>query len=139
MSTKKVLQALQTGLIAARDGSTIPTMPLKLLGLSAEISQDKYIEVIFITNNIPNEFWGAGETYRGFLRLMLHWNIDGSGIYPPTEYMQSVCDYFIKGKRLYNDDIIVKVTDNPRITIVDEQPPEILVLAQIEYYCFLKP
>ena len=46
---------------------------------------DKFWEIVYIPNNVENEFWDKGKTYRGILRLILHWPQDNKGIYKPME------------------------------------------------------
>ena len=99
---------------------------------------DKFWEIIYIPNNIENEFWAEGKTYRGILRLILHWPQDNKGIYKPMEEAERVADGFKKGLELFDDTNSVKVTvtDDANCTGAIEDEGKLLIPLTIKYLCF---
>lgn len=113
------------------------TYPVKYINTNIG-NVDKFWEIVYIPNNIENEFWDSGKTYRGILRLVLHWPQDNKGIYKPMEEVERVADGFEKGLELFDDENKVKVsiTDNPDCTNVIEDEGKLLIPLTIKYLCF---
>lgn len=99
---------------------------------------DKFWEIVYIPNNIENEFWDEGKTYRGILRLVLHWSQDNKGVYKPMEEVERVANGLKKGLELFDDvnSIKVSITDNPDCTNVIEDEGKLLIPLTIKYLCF---
>lgn len=137
MIDRYILQALQTQLIAARDASAVPLMPIKMVGRTYDGSADQpFLESIFIPNNIDGEFWDSGKTYRGLYRVILHWPNDDKGAYDPMDYISSIADGFPKGLKLQVDSTYVKIYEEPNYLGDIEQTAETLYPISIRYECF---
>jgi len=134
-----VLEALQKAVTAAVAATTFPEVAVKYVGRQFTIpSDDKWLELVYIPNNIIGEFWGTEKTHRGVLRLLLHWPMDDAGAYPPIDALQPILDGFVKGVK-YEDlgqNVKVQVTETPNILNVIEDAPEILVAASVRYNFF---
>lgn len=140
MIEKEILQALQTATLAAVAASTMPTLKIKVKGRTFEIpNSQEWLEIISIPNNIDNEFWGDGKTYRGLFRLLLHWPLKEEGAYPPLAVLASIGAYFAKGKVFQNGSVSVRIYDKPDLTGMIEAPPEQIFPLTIKYMCFDKP
>ena len=99
----------------------------------------KWWEVIYIPNNIEDEFWADNsKTYRGIFRLLLHWPQKSQGVYKPLEEAERVANGFPKNTELFSEDGSVKViiTDTPNITSVAEDRPQMMIGLTIKYSCF---
>ncbi len=137
MKEKDILQALQTAVIAAVAASTSPKLPIKVLGITFTPPSDgKWLEVIHIPNNLNGEFWANSKTYRGIFRLVLHWPIDGAGVYSPMDLASSIADYFAKGAKFTSNNTTVMIYENPDLTSVMEEPPQLLFPMSIRYMSF---
>lgn len=134
---RKILQALQTATIDARNASIVSTLPIKMIGRTFEIPDDnRYLEVIHIPNNSLNSYWGNEKTYRGLFRLILHWGIDDEGAYAAMNAIGSISSFFTKDKLFEKDGISVRIYEKPDLTSVIEQPPELLYPVTIRYISF---
>lgn len=111
--------------------------PVKYINTNMK-AKDKFWEIVYIPNNIENEFWNEGKTYRGILRLILHWPQDNKGVYKPMEEVERVADGFEKGLELFDDvnSVKVSITDNPDCTNVIEDEGKLLIPLTIKYLCF---
>lgn len=111
--------------------------PIKYINTNVKV-KDKFWEIVYIPNNIENEFWDEGKTYRGILRLVLHWPQDNKGIYKPMEEVERVANGLKKGLELFDDENNIKVTltDNPDCTGVVENEGKLLIPLTIKYLCF---
>ena len=137
MIEDKIIKALQTGTTTAVQGSNIPEFPIKYLNRAFDDPQpENWLEIVYIPNNISNEFWSKGKTYRGLYRLILHWKIDNKGPYEPVRFLQSVTQYFSIGERFQYDGVSVKITAEPDLTGVIEAAPELLFPVTIRYETF---
>lgn len=85
MTERAILQALQTAVIAARDASILPGLQIKCVGVPFTPPDDGkgWLEIIHIPNNVTDEFWSSGKTYRGFMRLILYWRSIAKGLILP--------------------------------------------------------
>lgn len=137
MKEREILQALQSATIQAVNACIDPTIPVKYIGRTFKVpSDDKWLEVVQIPNNVTNEFWGKEKTYRGLYRLLLHWPLIDEGAYPPIDLLASICSYFVKGVTFQSDGVSVKVQEEPDLTGVIESPPELLFPVTIRYLSF---
>lgn len=114
-------------------------LPVKYLAVNfKKPSNDKFWEIVYIPNNIPDEFWGGGKTYRGVMRLILHWPQNNKGAYEPLEEVKRVAEYFQKGKEMYSNEGSFKVilTNEPDLTSFIEEESSLLLPLTITYSCF---
>ena len=111
--------------------------PVKYINTNMK-AKDKFWEIVYIPNNIENEFWDSGKTYRGIMRLVLHWPQDNKGVYKPMEEAERVAKGFEKGLELFDDvnSVKVTITDNPDCTNVIEDEGKLLIPLTIKYLCF---
>lgn len=137
MSDRLILQALQTAVIEAVAQSSLPSLDIKMVGRShTPVANKPWLEIVFIPNNIENEFWGDSKTYRGMFRLILHSPTNDKGAYAPMDIIESVASYFTKGKFFQNGSVGVRVVEKPNLTGVLESPPEMLFPVSIRYNYF---
>ncbi len=134
MKDTQILSLLQKEIIKAVDD----VLPIKYLGKNQpSVSDSKWWEIIYIPSNVSDEFWGSEKTYRGIFRLLLHWPQDNAGIYGPVEEATRVANSFKKGLQITDDDITITITDNPDITGVVEDLPNLIIPLTIKYNCFI--
>lgn len=134
---RKILQALQTKTLAAIVGTNVPESNVKVHGRVYEPVADKaWLEIVYIPNNLANEFWDSGKTYQGLFRLILHYPINDEGIYPAMNEAVLIGDKFTKGTPMVQDDALVRITDHPDMASVMEMPDEILCVIAMRYSCF---
>ena len=137
MVEAEILEALQKATTAAVAASTLPELPVKYKGRVFTIpSDDRWLEIVYIPNNINGEFWSSGKTYRGLYRLLLHWNIDDTGVYDPLRVIASIAGYFPIGAIFQSGGVRVKVYQEPDLTGVIEAPPDQLFPVTIRYETF---
>lgn len=137
MTDKLVIQTLQTETLAAIAASDLPTLPVKMLGRTFTIPNDsKYLEVVLITNNPNDEFWGDEKIYQGIFRLVLHWQNDDKGVYDPMDVAQSVTDYFTKFKIFRTGGFGVKIVQDPKFDGFLEAGHEMLYTVSMTYRSF---
>lgn len=137
MIESDVLKALQTGIIAAVAASSAPSLKVKPISVTLDLqSDDKWLEIVQIVNNVQNEFWDTGKTYMGIIRLILHWKIDNKGAYEAIQVLESIADQLPKGTVFSHGEASVKLTDEPNFLGPIEQPPEILYPLSLRYNCF---
>lgn len=141
MKEKEILQALQKGVTAAVAASTSATLPVKYLGRTFKPPVDgKWLEIIFIPNNADDECWDDTKTYRGILRLLLHWPMSDEGFYDPLDLISSITNGLRKGTILHDTDntVQVKITENPNLTGAIEEAPQAMFPCSIRYQCFVQ-
>lgn len=136
MADRKILQALQTTTLAAVAASTMPTLPVQPVGRTLVPPPDKWLEVVFIPNNINGEFWDAGKTYRGLFRLLLHWPVIDEGVYEPMDVLASISAHFPIGALFQKDAVSVKIYQEPDLDGVIQSAPELIFLVTIRYETF---
>lgn len=130
-----ILEALQKAVTTAVGSSPA----VKYVGRNlTPPSNGKWWEIVYFPNNYEGEGWGEEKTYRGVLRLLLHWPMNNSGAYSAMDEVKRVGDYFNKGLLLKDpsNNVTVKISDNPNISSVIEEPPELLIPLTIRYTCF---
>lgn len=129
-----VLEALQKAVIAV--GLTIP---VKYIGRVFNPPSDgKWLELIYIPNNGTNEYWSEGKTYRGLMRLILHWPMNSTGAYPAMDVARTIAASFVKGSKFSDTgkNVVVTITEHPNVQDVLEEAPDLLVPLTIRYSCF---
>lgn len=131
----KVLEALQLAVKSAVGN----TLPVKYVNIILDPPNDgKWWEIVYIPNNLENEFWADGKTHQGVLRLILHWPMDNKGAYVPMEEVSRVANQLQKGN-VYADsgnNVNVKIQEHPNATGPLENPPELLLPLTVRYSCF---
>lgn len=135
MRESKIIEALQKQAIKIVNDDKC----LKCVNVNFNPPSNKqWWEIVYIPNNIPNEFWDEGKTYRGIFRLILHWPQKNQGIYKPMEEAERVAEGFRKGTELFDSNEIVKVliSDEPDMSNVLEDEGELLLGLTIKYVCF---
>lgn len=139
MAEKEILEALQKAVTSAVAASIKSTLPVKYVGRTfTKPNSGGWLEVIYIPNNVTDEFWSTGKTYQGILRLVLHWIMDDKGAYEPIRVIESIADYFAKGTK-FNDPsnaVTVKISDNPNLINAIEEAPEMLFPLSVRYHFF---
>lgn len=129
-----VLKALQGGAVTAAE---IAGIPIAALGRNFTTPSDgPYLKVVHIPNNVTNEFWGKGKTYRGIFRLILHNPIDDEGAYPAMEKITEIAAHFTKGAIFQSGGVSVRITEEPDLTGIIEAPPEILYPVSVRYLSY---
>lgn len=135
LQDRKILEALQTATLAAVAASSVPALPVQPVGRT--ITNDgKYVEIVFIPNNVNGEFWSEGKTYRGLYRLILHWTIRDEGVYEPMNLLQEFCSHFPVGAVFQKDGIQVKITQEPDFSGLIQSAPDLQFLVTIRYEAF---
>ena len=142
MSERFVLEALQkkvTAVVAAIDNDNLPDTAVQYVGRVFDPPENGIsLEVVYVPNNKRGEFWDDGKTYRGVMRLILHWPVNDQGAYPPLDLMQSVVDQYTVGEKLQDleQNVNVTVTEEPNIMNVIKVGNELLVPVSVRYNFF---
>jgi len=141
MSEKAILEALQKAVIAAV--AALPSedrVPVKYVGRNFTKPSDGsgWLEVVHIPNNQLNDSWGSEKTYRGMMRLILHWPMKDKGAYKPIELIEDIASYFVKGRKLTDQasTVSIMIADVPDFKGVMEEPPEMMLPMSIRYEFF---
>ena len=130
-----ILKTLQRSVTSAVGTS----IPVKYIGVNfKKPSNDKFWEIVYIPNNVKDEFWSGGKTYRGILRLILHWPQNNKGVYEAMNEAKRVAEYYTKDIELFLSDEITKIqiTNEPDLTNVIEDEGSLLLPLTITYSCF---
>ncbi len=136
---KYILEALQKAVTTAVAATTLPPTAVKYVGrLFEKPSNYRWLEVIYIPNNIENEFWDSSKTYQGILRLILHWGMDDKGAYEPTTLINDIAASFAKGGKFADpgNNVIVRIDEVPNLLGILEEPPELLLPLSVRYRFF---
>jgi len=137
MVEKEILQALQTGLIAAVAASIAPTIGIKpVMRTFNPPAGAPWIEIVHVPNNILGEFWDASKTYRGLFRLLFRFPLLDEGAYPALDIISSVSGHFGKGSIFTSGGISVRIYDEPDLSGVIEAPPYSLYPVTVRYMSF---
>ena len=136
MIERYILEALQKAVTTAVTATGSP--PVKYIGRNTPSNSGKWWEIIYIPNNVENEFWDSGKTYRGIMRLILHWPQDDTGAYGALDEVKRVADAFKKGDISTDagSHAVVRIMEHPNVLSIIEQPPEMLIPLTIRYTCF---
>ena len=133
MEDGDILKKLQTAVIAAVAASNTPLLPIKVIGRTfVPPSTQKWLEIVWIPNNPTGDFWGDEKNYQGMIRLILHWQNDDAGAYPPLAVIASIAGYF--GKDMFIPG--VKISENPNLTGALENGTETLYPVGFRYQSF---
>ena len=128
-----ILSALQKGVTAAVAQSNAPTLPVKYLLKTFTIPQDqKWLELVWLPNNIRGSFLGNEQNHRGILRLILHWPNNGSDVYGPTNLLASITRYFTNGLVLSG----TQVVGFPQPSGIIEDGDDTLFPVSIHYHSY---
>lgn len=139
-----VLTALQQAALAAFDVSSLFALSgwsketrVKAMGRTFTIPGDnRYVELVNIPNNRTNDYWNGERVYQGNFRIILHWNIDDSGVYPPMTYLDEIASYFDKGKIFSSGAANVRIYDFPGASNMIAAGSELLFPLTLPYRCF---
>lgn len=111
----------------------LTSLPVKYLNTNFKPPKDgKWWEIVILPYDMSNEFLGNEQTYKGIMRLILHWRQDNAGIYKPLEEADLMLRGFQKGCSFEG----VRIISNPRIDTTIEEQAELLIPLTIEYLCF---
>lgn len=106
---ESILRALQGGVTAAVAASSTPNLPVSYVGVNFTTPDDqKWLEIVWLPNNVQGGLDGEAKNHRGILRLLLHWPNDGAGVYRPLAVIESIGAYFTNGLLLSNVQIYSK-------------------------------
>ena len=134
MMDRFILEALQKAVTTAAGG-----LPVKYVGRNIDPPSDgKWWELVFIPNNITGEFIDDSKTYRGFMRVILHWPQDDRGAYEMMEKATTFAAFFAKGSRFKDpaNSVLISITDNVNMGSPIEEPPQVLLPLTIRYLYF---
>lgn len=135
MVESKIIKCLQTKALEVINDKNV-----KCVNINFNPPVDKkWWEIIYVPNNVEDEFWAdESKTYKGILRLILHWPQKSQGIYKPLEEAERVANGFPKNLELYSEDESIKViiTDTPDVTNIIEDRPQFMIGLTIKYTCF---
>lgn len=135
MDEEAILRALQGGVTAAVAASTTPDLPVSYVNVRFDKPLDgKWLELVWLPNNIQGDLWGDEKNYRGILRLILHWPNDGDGVYRPLVLLGSIADYFPNGRLLSGVQIVGRVD----LTGVIMDDHEMLLPVSLRYQSYRK-
>ena len=130
-----ILRALQGGVTAAVAASTMPALPVSYVGVGFSTPNDqKWLEIVWLPNNIQGDFLGQEKNYRGILRLLLHWPNDGAGAYRPLAVIESIGAYFTNGLLLSN----VQIYSKSDLTGVLQDGDDVIYPLSIRYQSYRK-
>ena len=134
----QILDALQTASGQAVSASLNPALPVKYIGFSQPKNADTWLELVYIPNNLKGEYWGNEKVYQGILRFVLHCPVNQEGVQGYMKLLESITDHFEKGSIFtdVDENVIVKIYEEPDTTSIIENPPEILVVGSVWYRCF---
>lgn len=133
MSETEIIKILQTEVTTAVNNA----FPIKYLNINIDPPEGKWLEIVYIPNNIENEFLDVGKTFRGVLRLVLHCPQDSTGVYSGMTEIEKIAEHFKKGSSFFNvAGTKVQIVENPNVTNVIEESPELLIPLTIRYQCF---
>lgn len=133
MSDSSILRLLQRAI----GGAT--SLPVKYVNTNFKTpNKGNWWEIVYLPNDIENEFWGKEKTFRGVLRLILHCEQKNEGIYKPLGEVENMMEVFFKGCVFYDveKNVKVQIVENPRMNDIIEEPPSLLIPLTIRYQCF---
>lgn len=122
---------VQLALYAGLDIAINNLLPVQYPLRSFKVPTDgKWFEIVRIVNNSTNEFWGNERTFRGIVRVILHWPIVDSGEIAPTKVLETVAANVKKGTEFVREETRIQITDHPMIDepIVESNGRAIMVL-----------
>ena len=132
-----ILQTLQVATGQAVAASAMPTLPIKFLGRTFVIPSDqKWLELVHLPNNIPSQFWGNEKTFRGTLRLILHCPNNDQGSYEPISLLEQVGSFFTKAKLLQIGVNSMQFYDNPDYSGDISTGTDTIFVVSVRYQCF---
>ena len=130
-----ILRTLQTSVTAAVSQSDSPFLPVSYINVEFDTPNDgKWLELVWLPNNVQGDLWGQEKTHRGILRMILHWPNDGSGVYRPLGLLGSISRYFKNGMLLNGTQITSKADLTGAIFDADE----LLLPVSLRYQSYRK-
>lgn len=91
------------------------SLPLKMPGrIFTPPNDQKYIEVLKLSNDFERT-WGAEKVFQGFVRVIVHWPNDDSGIVSPISLCETIVNLFPKGLFLAHGLAMLQVAESPVI------------------------
>lgn len=109
MTDAQILETLQNVLKDAVAASANATLPIAFVDINFEVPDDqKYVECVFLPDNIDNLCWGNERVFAGSFRMILHWPKNGEGPYIPMALIDEIASFFKKDV-LYDGVQIVSV------------------------------
>ena len=134
MEESAILRTLQAAVRDAVAQSIQPTLPISYVEVKFTKPNDgKWLEIIYIPNNIVGGYWDDGKDYRGLLRLVLHWPTN-DGPYRPLDLLGSIGDYFTNGLLLSG----VQIYGIANLTGIVQEEGETLYPVSIRYQSYRK-
>lgn len=134
MEESAILRTLQAAVRDAVAQSIQPTLPISYVEVKFTKPNDgKWLEIIYIPNNIVGGYWDDGKDYRGLLRLVLHWPTN-DGPYRPLDLLGSIGGYFTNGLLLSG----VQIYGIANLTGIVQEEGETLYPVSIRYQSYRK-
>lgn len=134
MEESAILRTLQAAVRDAVAQSIQPTLPVSYVEVKFTKPNDgKWLEIIYIPNNIVGGYWDDGKDYRGLLRLVLHWPTN-DGPYRPLDLLGSIGGYFTNGLLLSG----VQIYGIANLTGIVQEEGETLYPVSIRYQSYRK-
>lgn len=134
MEESAILRTLQAAVRDAVAQSIQPTLPISYVEVKFTKPNDgKWLEIIYIPNNIVGGYWDNGKDYRGLLRLVLHWPTN-DGPYRPLDLLGSIGSYFTNGLLLSG----VQIYGIADLTGIVQEEGETLYPVSIRYQSYRK-
>lgn len=133
MDEEAILRALQAAVRNAVLASSAPTLPISYVMVDFDTPEDgKWLELVWTPNNVQGDLWGDEKTYRGILRMILHWPNDGAGVYRALAILGSISEYFPKGA-MFNG---VQVYEKSDLTGIILEGDEALLPVTLRYQSY---
>lgn len=134
MEESAILRTLQAAVRDAVAQSIQPALPISYVEVKFTKPNDgKWLEIIYIPNNIVGGYWDDGKDYRGLLRLVLHWPTN-DGPYRPLDLLGSIGGYFTNGLLLSG----VQIYGIANLTGIVQEEGETLYPVSIRYQSYRK-
>lgn len=115
----------------------ISALPLKVPGRTFDIPNDqRYFEVVLITNDGADRTWGDERFFRGIIRIILHWTVDDTGIYSQIDLLETLAQSFKKGSHIRFDLADLLIIEHPKIDDLITNGHEQIFPLTIQYQCF---
>lgn len=130
--------------------ASVSAIPVKSPGRTFDIPEDqKYFEIVLIQNNgllvVPRDWVGAGatwgdeKTFKGILRILLHWPLDDTGIYAQNELLVLIKNLNAKGSYINYGLANLLIYDHPSLSDAILNGHEAIFPLTIPYQCFFVP
>ena len=105
-------------------------LPVKYLNTNYNFKKGKnWWEIVIVPFDSSNYNIDETETYKGAIRLILHWKQNGEGVYAALQEAENMLRCFKKGSCFEG----VKIIANPYMNSILEEPAELLIPLTINY------